>query len=1049
MHRFEKLFGKWVVKYRWLLIVLCLATITISASGMRFLSFNSDDRVFFSDENPQLKALEELENTYSKNNNVFFVIKGTNGTVFENKTLKLIEELTEESWKIPNSSRVDSLSNYQHTTVEGDDLLVENLYENAGNLSKEDLINIEKIALNEPMLVSRIVSKTGHVAGININIIAPSGAPEAIPETAKYSRKLFEKYQKKYPNIEMYLTGGVIWGNGFAEVSKDDMATLTPLMLLVLVILIGFCFRSISGTVSTLIIILSSMFTGMGLAGWFGIELTAPSVNAATIILTLAVADSVHILSTIFLLMRKGMSKHNAISESLRINLQAVFLTSITTAVGFLTMNFSDAPPFRDQGNIVAMGVIAAFVYSVLLLPAFIAVIPVKVKNREQKEKKLSMNWLADFVVNRKNIVFWGSIITFIILCLGMLKIELNDQWIKYFDKKYDFRVASDFVEENLSGIDVIEYSLESGETGGINDPAYLNTVENFANWYKKQPKVVHVNTVTDIVKRLNKNMNNDDPEFYRIPENRELAAQYLLLYEMSVPFGLDLNNQINVSKSATRMIVTMNNTSTRELREMDENARRWLKENAPEKMYTYGSGLSVIWSHISERNINGMLKAAFLALILISMVLIVALRDLKIGLISLIPNLSPAIMAFGIWGFIDGQVGLGLSIIVSLTLGIVVDDTVHFLSKYLRARREQNMNAGQAVHYSFNTVGTAMVITTFVLVVGFLVLTLSGFKMNSDTGLMTAITITVALVMDFMLLPVILLKIDKPKNKNIEKDENKMKLINKNKNKKELIAKIFMLIFVTCFALPSFAVEQSPEQKGLEISKEADRRDTGFIDSKSNMEMVLRNKQGQESVRKIRSKTLEVVGDGDKSMTIFDNPRDVKGTAFLNFTHKKGDDDQWLYLPALKRVKRISSRNKSGSFMGSEFSYEDISSREIEKYVYKWVKDETYQGQDCFVVEAYPIDKKNSGYSKQVSWIDKKEYRTLKVDFYDRKNSHLKTLTFNKYKQYKGKFWRSGQLDMVNHQNGKSTTLKFTNYKFGIGLKSRDFSKNSLKRAR
>jgi outer membrane lipoprotein-sorting protein len=260
---------------------------------------------------------------------------------------------------------------------------------------------------------------------------------------------------------------------------------------------------------------------------------------------------------------------------------------------------------------------------------------------------------------------------------------------------------------------------------------------------------------------------------------------------------------------------------------------------------------------------------------------------------------------------------------------------------------------------------------------------------------------------------------------------------------------KTFILIILTLLIMPITVSADTPEEKGLLIAREADRRNDGFQDNTSNMLMTLRNKHGQESIRRIRIKTLEVKGDGDKSLTIFDNPRDVKGTAFLNFTHKTGDDDQWLYLPALKRVKRISSRNKSGSFMGSEFAYEDIASQELEKYTYKWIKDEVYEGKECFVVEFYPVDKKNSGYTRQVSWVDKEEYRTLQVEYFDRKKSHLKTLTFKGYKKYIDKFWRADEMNMVNHQNGKSTQLEFSDYKFKNGLKEKDFTKNSLKRIR
>ena len=260
----------------------------------------------------------------------------------------------------------------------------------------------------------------------------------------------------------------------------------------------------------------------------------------------------------------------------------------------------------------------------------------------------------------------------------------------------------------------------------------------------------------------------------------------------------------------------------------------------------------------------------------------------------------------------------------------------------------------------------------------------------------------------------------------------------------KNIISVLLLILF-----LPLATAAETPEEKGLAIAREADRHDSGFGDYTADLRMVLRNRQGQESVRQIRIRVLEVEDDGDKSLLLFDTPRDVKGTAFLSYSHRTGDDEQWLYLPALKRVKRISSRNKSGSFMGSEFSYEDIASQEVEKYTYTWLRDESYDGKECFVSERFPVDKKNSGYSRQVSWMDKEEYRPLKVEYYDRKNDLLKTLTITGYRQYLGRFWRAGEMYMVNHQSGKSTILYWSEYQFRVGLTDNDFNQNSLKRAR
>ena len=256
------------------------------------------------------------------------------------------------------------------------------------------------------------------------------------------------------------------------------------------------------------------------------------------------------------------------------------------------------------------------------------------------------------------------------------------------------------------------------------------------------------------------------------------------------------------------------------------------------------------------------------------------------------------------------------------------------------------------------------------------------------------------------------------------------------------------LFVFSVLFLFPFSVLAQSPQEKGLAIAVEADRRDTGFTDFTADLLMILKNRHGDKSTRIIRTRTLELIDDGDKNLVVFDSPRDVKGTAFLSFTHKTGPDDQWLFLPAVKRVKRISSANKSGSFMGSEFAFEDIASEEVEKYDYRWLRDETCEGQPCFVIERDPVDPR-SGYTRQVVWIDQAEYRIQKIDFYDRKNVLLKTLTYHGYQQYLNRYWRADEMFMVNHQTNKSTRLVWKDYRFKTGLKDKDFSRNSLKRTR
>jgi predicted RND superfamily exporter protein len=342
---------------------------------------------------------------------------------------------------------------------------------------------------------------------------------------------------------------------------------------------------------------------------------------------------------------------------------------------------------------------------------------------------------------------------------------ELNDVFVHYFDKSVPFRQATDYMNDHLTGPYVIDYILESGQPGGISDPGFLADVGKFAAWYRAQPETRHVNAVTDIMRRLNKNLHGDDPAFYTLPEDRALAAQYFLLYEMSLPYGLDLNNQINVDKSSTRVTVSIGILSSNELLALEERARDWLAANTPHIKRGEATGPTIMFAHIGKRNIMSMLSGTVIALILISLILILAFRSPRLGLISMIPNLIPAAMGFGLWGVLVGEVGLALSVVTGMTLGIVVDDTIHFLSKYLRARREHHQSPVDAVRYAFNTVGRAMGVTSVVLVVGFCVLALSTFKLNAAMGLLTAIVIVFALMADYFLLPPLLMAWERKEN--------------------------------------------------------------------------------------------------------------------------------------------------------------------------------------------------------------------------------------------------------------------------------------------
>jgi predicted RND superfamily exporter protein len=752
----------WILKWRWAVVVATLLIAFVIGSAASGLYFDTNYRAFFSDDNPQLNAFEKLQNIYTKNDNILFVLIPKDRKVFSSETLSAVEKLTVEAWKVPFAIRVDAVTNFQHTRAEDDDLIVEDLIIDAQAQSAKTLRESQTIAVNEPFLRNRLINPEATSTGVNVTLQLTGDAKE-LPKAVAHARKLAEEIRREYPGIEVYLTGIAMLNNAFMEVSQNELGALMPIMFLAMCLVMIFFLRSISGTIATMLLLMLSVTVAMGIGGFFGIGLTPPSAQAPTIILTLAIADGIHILVSMFREMRRGSTKSDAIAESIRINFSPVFLTSLSTVIGFLSLNFSDVPPFNHLGNITAIGVTAAFILSVTFLPALVAILPIRARVKIE-EKSSFMEKLADFVILHRRILLWGSAAIMLILTAFIPLNVLDDRFVEYFDQRITFRNDTDFATENLTGIYQIEFSLGGGESGGISNPEYQQKVEEFANWYRQQPNVVHINSFTDVMKRLNKNMHGDDPAYYRLPDSRELAAQYLLLYEMSLPYGLDLNNQINVDKSATRFTVTLSDIGSDEIRDLSKRGEQWLKQYAPEEMHAIGSGPMVMFAHISGINIQSMLTGSIFALALISLLMIFALRSTRLGLISFVPNMIPAAVAFGIWGLTSGIVNLGLSIVIGMTMGIVVDDSIHFLSKYRRARREKNMSETEAVRYTFSNVGRALTVTSVILVIGFGILATSAFDMNASMGKMTAITIALALIADFFFLPPLLMLLDRKK---------------------------------------------------------------------------------------------------------------------------------------------------------------------------------------------------------------------------------------------------------------------------------------------
>ena len=747
------------LRYRWLVLASAVVAMLVLTAGVHFITISNDWRDMLDKDNPQLVAFDALEDTYTATNAALVAVAPKGGSVFTREALGAIEELTEAAWRVPSSTRVDSLTNYNHTESVEDDLNVARLVDDAGSLSDDDLARIKDIALNEPSIAGRLVSHDGRVAGLVISFALPEHSDAAEIRILNYVRGLLDEARAAHPDIAYHVTGNVFVNRVLSKAAQDDMGILAPAAFLVIVSVAAVLLRSLFGTLSLVLVLLFVVGSTMGVIGWTGLVLNAANSGIPLIIMTLAIAHSVHIVEKIVSGMGQGLDRDRAVVESLRDNAWPVFLTTATTMIGFLSMNASDSPPFRVLGNLVAFGMFCAYGYSMTLLPALLSVLPLRASPVRAGHSAF-FDRLGAFVVARRGLLLWSMAAVAVALVAGVPRVELTDNWTTHLDERYEFRRDTDFIIENLTGVETLEYSLRAGREGGITDPGYLRKVDAFAAWYRAQPEVAHVQVFSDIMKRLNKNMHGDDPAFYRLPEDSELAAQYLLLYELSVPFGMDLNNRMDIGKTSTRMTVTLHRLKSEELRKLEVRGQDWLRANAPD-LASEASGYSLIFAHLAIRNTKSMLWGTVTGMILISLLLIAIFRSVRLGLVSLVPNLIPSFMAFGVWGYLYVEVGPAGSLVTAIAFGTVVDDTIHLMSKYLKARRE-GRSASEAVHYAFCSVGQALFTTTMMLVLGFLVFASSGFAISWMLGLLVALTIGFALILDFLLLPPLLITIDR-----------------------------------------------------------------------------------------------------------------------------------------------------------------------------------------------------------------------------------------------------------------------------------------------
>ncbi|MBV1919212.1 MAG: MMPL family transporter [Pseudomonadales bacterium] len=753
-----KLFARWVMNHRITSIVLIVLSALVLGLGGINAEFSANQRDFFRADDVHLNNLVQIEDEFTSDKNVLVLIEPKNKDIFDPTTLSAIREITKFGWKVPYSQRVESITNHLYTQVEGDELLVEYLFDEEVQLSTEERNTRKTYAVNKVGLEDYLITHDGDIALVSVTLNLPSSdSANAAIEVVDHVRAGIDGISQEYPDINFRVLGAVVMEVSIPKIVQEDGQTTFPIATFIVFIFLTIVLRDLVGNVIALTTSFLAITAGMGGVLWTGVKLSPILINSPAIIIILAMADCIHLMVNYSQGLANNLDKKTALQKSIEVNFAPIIFTSLTTALSFLALNFSDSPPFAHMGTASAIGILFAMIASLTFLPAAIYYLPSKAKGVSTMPK---LGGLVPIYQKHGNLIIVAFTIVIISLSAFIPKNILDDNFIEFFDETLEVRKDIDFLTDNIGGSAVVNISIPATEQGGILEPEYLTLLDELDSFLSQQPELRFTTSLLEVMKTLNRNMHNDDPEWYRVPETRNLASQYLLMYEMSLPFGQDLNNLMNFDRSESRVIAVYDKLSDKNLITLETKLQKWLDErNLSDVNATIGSS-SLAFAHMQFANVNNLSKGFVFALLAISALLILMFRSFTLGAISVIPNLFPAAMAFGIWALIDGKIGFGMSVGITLTLGIVVDDTIHFLSKYQYAKDSLGYSNENAVRYAMDTVGIAMMLTTVMMSVGFGSMLFSNFTPNQDIAAITIITIICAVFVDLILLPIILLKI-------------------------------------------------------------------------------------------------------------------------------------------------------------------------------------------------------------------------------------------------------------------------------------------------
>lgn len=1012
-----------------------LALFFATLPGLLSLSFEQHYKVFADENNEYLKELNQIEATYqAREDSMIFLVEAPEGeTLMEPTGLSLIAQLTRDALTMDYAFDSESLSNYQIIEADNDFLTAHDLIPADGVKSPEEAAKIKKITLNEPALVRRMISEDGTLAAILVTFALPKERAKALDTMQEQASALRSKYNENFPKYRVYMSGLLFFDIALTEATIKDSKLIVPLTGLFVFLVLLAIFRSVACAGFTVLTVVINVVATYGLVGYWGYAVNILTFSGMTIIATLSVADSTHLLISFLINVRAGQKPVTAMCNAMRFNLFPMFLTSLTTFVGFLALILSPSPPVQQLGLFTAVGVSFDWITTVFLLPAMVLTFS-NYRGLSESTSSFSSR-LAHFSVQRPIRKLLFGTIGCLTVAMFTFTNDLNDNAMKWLDQKIEFRRSIDVTEGRLDNFKTLTFNLQGNGENSVLEPKFMRNVENFTTWLHQQPEVQYVYTYLDALKDGRRAFNDGNDEYYSLPNTREEAAQILLLRELSVPSSRSLNSMLNIEKSETRILLALRNIENKQYLAFEKRARNWLLDHDP-GIVRQGTSIPLMFAQTNQDNLRSMIYGSILVVIIVSICIGFAVGSIFYGILALIPNILPILLTYGLWGIFYGTLDMAAIITFSLSLGIVVDDTIHVLTKY-KTRLEHNEDPITAMTTTLEKTASALITTSLVLGGCFLLQSLSHFQLNATQGIMVFITIFFALILDLFYLPSLLL---------ISAQHIGIRRLSSRATAK--IGAILILSLVTLAIPTDLRADAGSQAKGKAIVEAADARHAGYVTMKSDGTMTLFDGSGHKTVRRFGSIIKEGRRGAHTSRMDFLHPKDVEGTQLLTQGLPSGDNRQWIYLPSFHKVRRIAGGNSRNSFLGSEFSYEDLTSSSIDKYTYDYLDTKPCPNDSraaCDLVERTPKNRNDSAYSKSVLWISQDKLLTERVDYYASNGQNIKTFHTSKFTLVDGRFWQIAISMMKNNLSGRRTQMQWAGHKSQVSVAAETFDPRRL----